>query len=112
MRVLCNNDDLHHRHSLIFEIKRYVRNIIASLFIDAKKTRSPKKRKAVTKASKLRDSSPSPSPSPVKATQRRGQKGSDYESCFITAEPFAVRFKQFKCTLVRKVATLCVFWLN
>ncbi|XP_053541652.1 uncharacterized protein LOC108275095 isoform X5 [Ictalurus punctatus] len=41
---------------------------------DAKKTRSPKKRKAVTKASKLRDSSPSPSPSPVKATQRRGQK--------------------------------------
>ncbi|XP_053497386.1 hepatoma-derived growth factor-related protein 2 isoform X3 [Ictalurus furcatus] len=44
---------------------------------DAKKTRSPKKRKAVTKASKLRDSSPSPSPSPVKATQRRGQKGKD-----------------------------------
>ncbi|MCI4381544.1 hypothetical protein PGIGA_G00253120 [Pangasianodon gigas] len=44
---------------------------------DAKKTRSPKKRKAVTKASKLRESSPSPSPSPVKVTQRRGRKGKD-----------------------------------
>ncbi|XP_060771276.1 hepatoma-derived growth factor-related protein 2-like isoform X2 [Neoarius graeffei] len=44
---------------------------------DAKKTRSPKKRKAVTKASKLRESSPSPSPSPVKVPQRRGRKGKD-----------------------------------
>ncbi|KAK3526362.1 hypothetical protein QTP70_025155 [Hemibagrus guttatus] len=44
---------------------------------DTKKTRSPKKRKAVTKASKLRESSPTPSPSPVKATQRRGRKGKD-----------------------------------
>ncbi|XP_058263659.1 nucleolar protein dao-5-like isoform X5 [Hemibagrus wyckioides] len=44
---------------------------------DAKKTRSPKKRKAVTKAPKLRESSPSPSPSPVKVTPRRGRKGKD-----------------------------------
>ncbi|KAG7324498.1 hypothetical protein KOW79_012514 [Hemibagrus wyckioides] len=45
--------------------------------LDAKKTRSPKKRKAVTKAPKLRESSPSPSPSPVKVTPRRGRKGKD-----------------------------------
>ncbi|XP_047675549.1 nucleolar protein dao-5-like isoform X2 [Tachysurus fulvidraco] len=46
---------------------------------DAKKTRGPKKRKAVTKASKLREPSPtpSPSPSPVKVAQRRGRKGKD-----------------------------------
>ncbi|KAM9495831.1 uncharacterized protein Hap1MRO34_021036 [Clarias gariepinus] len=40
---------------------------------DAKKTRSPKKRKAARKTSKLRESSPSP----VKVTQRRGRKGKD-----------------------------------
>ncbi|XP_017341169.1 hepatoma-derived growth factor-related protein 2 isoform X1 [Ictalurus punctatus] len=57
---------------------------------DAKKTRSPKKRKAVTKASKLRDSSPSPSPSPVKATQRRGQKGKDESKKKVPAHSPAV----------------------
>ncbi|XP_058263656.1 nucleolar protein dao-5-like isoform X2 [Hemibagrus wyckioides] len=53
--------------------------------LDAKKTRSPKKRKAVTKAPKLRESSPSPSPSPVKVTPRRGRKGSGGDIYTFTA---------------------------
>ncbi|XP_046716025.1 nucleolar protein dao-5-like isoform X3 [Silurus meridionalis] len=48
-----------------------------SLFVDARKTRSPKKRKVATKASRIRVSSPSPSRSPAKVTQRRGRKGKD-----------------------------------
>ncbi|XP_046716026.1 nucleolar protein dao-5-like isoform X4 [Silurus meridionalis] len=44
---------------------------------DARKTRSPKKRKVATKASRIRVSSPSPSRSPAKVTQRRGRKGKD-----------------------------------
>lgn len=64
------------------------------MFIDAKKTRSPKKRKAATKTSTLRESSPSPSSSPVKVTQRRGRKGRDHESGAATTEAFAVELSR------------------
>lgn len=58
---------------------------------DARKTRSPKKRKAVTKAPKLRESSPSPSPSssPVKFTQRKGRKGKNDSKKKASAQPTA-----------------------